>query len=378
MEDESTYVPPEILDDMDEDTIHARMLAVIPDSIDKTEGGFVYDFTMPAAIEKADMVIRLNEIVKLFFPEWSYDSWLDMLAQSVNLTRRSATPAEAILTVEGAPDTVIPVGYLFSTASTLISENIEFAVTEAVTIDSTQTVQVPVVCTTPGTIGNVSAESITLMASPLSGIESVTNEAAATGGTDGEDDDTLRARIMAVDRYGDLSFVGNDSDYIRWAQEINGVGSVVVVPEWQGAGTGTVKLIVMDSNGSPATQTILDNVYEHIMSPDDAQARLANTGVILTVVTATALNVTITATVKVDDTADIDDVAEEFASRMRSYFEEAKAEGEVRYTRVGRELSETTGVEDYTNLTINSGTANIIIASDKYPVIQTITLSEET
>ena len=41
------------------------------------------------------------------------------------------------------------------------------------------------------------------------------------------------------------------------AQEIDGVGSVIVVSEWEGAGTGTVKLIVMDMNGAPATHTIL-------------------------------------------------------------------------------------------------------------------------
>ena len=71
MEFDTTYTPPDILNDMDEETIHSRMLSVIPNNLDKTEGGFVYDFTMPTAIEKADAMIILNEIVQLFFPEWS-------------------------------------------------------------------------------------------------------------------------------------------------------------------------------------------------------------------------------------------------------------------------------------------------------------------
>ena len=95
MENESTYTPPEILDDMDEDVIHARMLANIPDNIDKTEGGFVYDFTMPTAIEKADIMVRLNEAIMLLFPEWSNGDWLEALGELDGIVRRSGTPAEA-------------------------------------------------------------------------------------------------------------------------------------------------------------------------------------------------------------------------------------------------------------------------------------------
>ena len=43
-----SYVPPQILSDMDDDVIHARMLEALPDDIDKTEGGFAHDFTRPA------------------------------------------------------------------------------------------------------------------------------------------------------------------------------------------------------------------------------------------------------------------------------------------------------------------------------------------
>lgn len=377
MEDISTYEPPEILDDMDEEEIHARMLEIIPDNIDKMEGGFVYDFTMPAAIEKADMMVRLNEAVKLFFPEWSNGLWLDLLAAGTGLTRRSATPAETILTITGTEGTIIPAGKVFSTSATLISENIEFTSKEEAEIPNGGTVYVPVVCTIAGTVGNVPANCIIMEMESTDGIDEVTNPEAATGGTEEEDDDTLRARIMSIDRVGELSYVGNNSDYIRWAQEIDGVGSVIVIPEWEGKGTGTVKLIVMDLNGAPATQTILDEVYEHIMSPDDPAARLANTEVILTVETATALYINITATILLGDDATIADLTSDFTARLRNYFEEAKNDGNLRYTRVGRELSESLGVEDYSSLSVNSGTANVTIAADRYPVIQSITLTAE-
>lgn len=377
MEDISTYEPPEILDDMDEEEIHARMLEIIPDNIDKMEGGFVYDFTMPAAIEKADMMVRLNEAVKLVFPEWSRDIWLDLLARDAGLARRSATVAETTLTVTAMEEdeVFLPAGTVFATSATLISENVEFVSTQDVTVPAGGSASVPVVCAEAGIIGNVPANSIVLEVVPSAGVNSVTNPAAATGGTDEENDESLSARIMMVDRSGDISYVGCDSDYIRWAQEIDGVGSVIVVPEWMGEGTGTVKLIVMDSNGSPASSTILTNVYNHIMSPNDASARLANTEVKLTVVTATQLSLSISATVVLDDGASLNDVRTEFASRLLSYFEIAKNEGSLIYTRIGRELSETSGVVDYSSLLVNNGTSNVSIDADKYPVITSMSIT---
>ena len=150
-----------------------------------------------------------------------------------------------------------------------------------------------------------------------------------------------------------------------------------MLPEWEGKGTGTVKLIVMDMNGAPATHTILTNVYNHIMSPDDASARLANTETILTVETATALFISVAATVQLEEDANLSEVRAEFETRLRTLFEESKTGGSLRYTRVGRELSQTTGVQDYSSLTVNGDTENVPISADRYPVIESISLTEE-
>lgn len=386
METTSSYSPPELLNDMDEETIHAKMLEVIPGTLDKTEGGFVWDFTRPAAIEKADAMIVLNEIVKLFFPEWSNGEYLDKIGAVVGVTRRAPTPAETTIHVTGVAGTEIPAGFLFSTAATAISENIEFETIEVATLDSDGEADILVRCTQTGTVGNVPAGSITLMASPMTGITEVNNESAATGGTETEEDESLRERIMQVDRSLDLSYVGCDADYKRWAQEIDGVGDVIVVPEWEGTGTGTVKLVVMDAQGQPANATILNNVYNHIVSPTDRAKRLAPIGAILTVVTATLVTLTISAEVTLEEDATLADVEEAFEASLRSYFEEVKAEGieassgigYIRYTRVGSILSSTTGVKDYENLLINSDTENVAIEQDKYPDIGTLTITEGT
>lgn len=376
MEKETTYTPPEILDDLDEETIHARMLAVIPRNIDKTEGGFAWDFTRPAAIEKADAMVILNEVVQLFFPEWSSGIYLDKLGANVGVVRKAATAAEANVKIVGVPGTVIPEGFLFSTAATAITENIEYATLEEITLDEEGAGEVAVRCTQTGVIGNVAADSIVVMASPMNGIEELTNEKPAVGGTEIESDDDFRERIMDVERGGSNSFVGCDADYKRWALEVDGVGSVDVIPEWQGVGTGTVKLVIMDSEGNPANQTILSNVYHHIISPNNRDNRLAPIGAILTVITSEQLNISITASVHLEYGYTLEDVQAAYETAILEYFAEAKAENYVRHTRVGSVLSETAGILDYENLLLNGGTANVEIGTDFFPTLQSITLTD--
>lgn len=375
MATDTTYTPPAILNDLDEETIHERMLDVIPDNIDKTEGGFAYDFTMPTAIEKASAMDVLNQVIQLFFPEWSAGEFLDKLGANVGLTRKAATVAEATVQITGTAGTLIEAGFLFSTAATAISENVEFETLEDVVLDEDGNGEAAVRCTEAGIIGNVSADSITLMVEPLEDIESVTNALAASGGTDEESDDVFRQRIMDRERDNDSSFVGCDADYKRWALEINGVGTAIVVPEWDGP--GTVKLIVMDSTGAPATATIIQNVYNYIISPEDRQMRLAPIGATLTVVTASVMGLTITADIVKEVDAELADITAAFKANLASCFEEAMSDGVLRWTKVGAALSKTTGVIDYENLLINGDSENIDVSLDEYPVAQTIELTVE-
>lgn len=367
------YKAPAALEIVDDSVIHERMLSVLPPDIDKTPGGFAHDFTMPAAIEKSNMMYDLNEAIQLFFPAWSYGVFLDWIAREVGISRRSAARASGYLTITGAEGKRIPAGFKWATVSINDEENIEFETVESVTIGETKTAQVYVRCTEPGPQGNVPPGSITLMVSPTGGIMEITNALAFTGGTNDEDDDGLRARIEARDLSSESSHVGNEGDYIRWAKEVPGVGDVIVISEWQGKGTGTLKLVVMDSNGSTANPDIISQVYNHIMQPDAPNKRLAPPDTILTVVTATVKVINITATVQLDPDTEQTSAKAAFESSVKAYFTEAKIDGAIRHTRIGSLLSATAGVIDYTTLAINGGTSNITIASDEYPSLGTVT-----
>lgn len=149
------------------------------------------------------LLVAINDAIQVCFPEWSYGTYLDMIAAQDGLTRKSATYAETHLTVTGVPGTLIEEGFLWTTPSTAISDAVEFETVESVTIDDEGNASVLVRCTQTGTVGNVPANSITLMSSPMGGIAEITNESATSGGSEEETDDELRVRIQEKEQAGE-------------------------------------------------------------------------------------------------------------------------------------------------------------------------------
>ena len=190
MTDEYPYIPPEFLQGQSADDIHRRMMDNLPAGIDRSEGNILWDFTRPAAVEKAEMIeFVLNEVIQQIFPQWSKGEWLDLHGERENVTRRPANPASGTLMVRGVPGTAILAGYQFATAADLTSSVI-FAAMEDVTLEGSPDskglveVQVPVQAVKGGTEGNVAADTISLMVKPLRGIAYVTNPEAMTGGVE--------------------------------------------------------------------------------------------------------------------------------------------------------------------------------------------------
>lgn len=358
---------PSFLNDQDAETIHKRMMEDLPPDIDDTEGGFPWDFTKPTALEKAEMLeFHMVETLKIMFPMWAQDDWLDLHARGKTTGRKTANPASGNIIITGVPGTTIPEGFRFATPAIGDTPAIEYETKEAYTIQEDGTAEIQVTAVEAGTGGNVSPGSISLMMTPIKGITSITNPEKITGGTEEESDDELRRRIDEIDATSEASFVGSDGDYKRWAEEVPGVGTGLVMAEW--AGPGTVKVIVIDSNGQPANSSIIEAVYNNIMRPDDRMQRKAPIGATVTIAAPTAKEINYTFLLEIQQGETEETVLERFKEQLHAYYIEAKKEGEVQYTWVASILRNTSGVKDYSGLTINGGTTNIILDEDEYPV----------
>lgn len=99
---------PEFLEGNSAEEIHERMMNNLPDDIDDMPGGFPYDMTMPAALEKDEIInFHIVRALMISFPEYAWDEWLDLHGRQVHLTRHEAEPAFGYVKITAAEGTEI-------------------------------------------------------------------------------------------------------------------------------------------------------------------------------------------------------------------------------------------------------------------------------
>lgn len=369
------FVNPDFVQDSDPEILQERMMENLPPDISDMPGDFPYDFTMPTALEISKLIqFNLVRGIMIAFPEYAWDDWLDQHGSQVHVTRHEAMQASGNIVVKGDQGLVIDVGTVFCVPATDTQAAIEYATTERAELTEGEAT-IPILAVEPGIASNVPADTIIIMASPVRGVTSVTNPEPVTGGTEIEDDESYYERIHA-EYEGAQSYVGNDSDYIRWAREVPGVGDCVVVPTWDGP--GTVKLLILDSAGNPANEQLQKAVYDHIVSPDDRSKRLLPAGdAMLTVEAATTTGITYTCTGMELSGTSIEEVTEAFRKAVAGLYPSAKEEGELKYNDVRPLLADIPGIEDFEHFHINGGYANIVFGPGEYPATASIEFTEK-
>lgn len=370
------FETPVFLQNHSPEEVHALMKEILPDDLDMSQGGHAYNLTMPTALVVAEVCeFVLPEVIKLIFPETSYGEFVDSHAKVRGMGRRAARAASGELTITGTANTVIPAGSLFSTAAVNDQPSVDYATLEAATIPESGTVTVAVECTQTGIIGNTKENTVVLVSSRLKGITAVTNENPLTGGTEVENDTYLIERIVEFDKSQGESYVGSASDYKRWAMSVAGVGSATVLPAQDTS--GLVTIIITDANGDPATEQLCTSVYNYIMRPDNPDERLAPINAFLKVSPPTTMQISIKATVELEDEATLETVKKAYMAQLALYLPVALDEGEIKYSRVAAALAAVEGANDYTDLqiglkvgeTVTYGTSNIAITSNQLPTI---------
>lgn len=370
------FTPPEFVDGAEPEEIQQRMMDALPDGIDDMPGGFPYDFTMPTAIEKSELIqFHLVRTLMLMFPQYAWGDWLDLHAAAAGIERRPAGYASGSVTVTGDPGTVIPDGAIFCTEATDSTPALEYAADSMAIIPESGSVTVEVTAVEAGRESNTKKNTVVFALTSMKGLSTVNNPDDITGGTDVESDEDLLERIEEENFRDGATFIGNDSDYIRWAKEVVGVGDCIVVPTWNGP--GTVKLIIVDSNGEPANARLIEAVYDHIVSPHDRSLRLLPTACAeLTVEAATTKKISYTCTGLVyDDTTDIPTIVSQFKELVMKEYSEAKVEGILVYNQVRPLITDIPGVSDFDTFLMNGAEENIPLSNDEYAATDQVDFS---
>lgn len=364
----SEFIIPSFLKNRSIDEVHKKIIESIPDDIDMSEGSFPWDFTRPTASAVSMMCeFIIPEALKVAFPQYAYDSYLDYHANARGINRNAATVASGYITVTGTAGTFIETGSLFSTASTDGEPSVDYETTVEATIPDSGTINIPVQCTMAGIQGNTQAGTVIFVGSKINGISFVTNSDPITGGTEKETDDHLRERIAEYDKSQSDSYVGNDADYKRWAKSVNGVGEAIVIPAQDD--TGLVKIIITDASGNPGNEALCQAVYNYIMSPDDRMKRLAPVNALLSVIPPETENISISAVVEISDGATIESVKTNYLAAIKSYLPKAMDDGEIKLSTISALLTSVQGINDYKEVKINGGTLNIPLTSSQLPTV---------
>ncbi len=326
-----------------------------------TEGSFLHDAFSPMAVEIDAMADEtLPAALDAHMPDTALASDLDRVAAAYGMTRKAAAAAVGEVTFTGTPDTVIGASVPVSTQAGFV-----FLTNSQVTIPAGGSVTVTVTAALSGARGNVGAGAVTVVPISVAGVDSVTNSLPMTGGADTESDTAFRARLLQKIQLPSAS--GIESDYVRWALEVQGVEAARCVGLWNGP--GTVKVIIAGANMQPADGETLQRCEEHleVVRPIGAQVTVAS---VASVVVNIAANV--------DQAAGymLQTVTDAFSAALLAHFQEqALSSSYLSHAKMGALLLSVPGVLDYTGLLLNGLASNVALTDEQVPTLGTVTLT---
>ncbi|MGF9909494.1 baseplate J/gp47 family protein [Brevibacillus porteri] len=217
---------------------------------------------------------------------------LEELGDEYDVKKKAASKAIYSITLgKSSPvstETPVPDNFLVTTTPVGSDPPVQYRVipgqVKKIPYGGTSVNDVLVECVEEGELGNVPAGAINLVAQ--AGFDFVTDAVVYKSGTDIEDDEVYRQRIL--DRKRNPGKGGTESDYKLWAESVNGVVSALVIP--LNRGNGTVDIVITGVNGLP-DQTVINECQSFIDTK--TPAGMADGGVKVLAPTPVSVNVTI-------------------------------------------------------------------------------------
>lgn len=340
--------------------IYDEQVLTITD-VDTSKNSWIYNALMPDCMEKANILMNLDETVKKVFASSAlvsgYSYYLEQRCAEMGIYRKQATYAIIPIKVTGKSGSVFKKGSIVSTQNNRL-----YTTTEEITLNENGEGTVTVIADESGAAYNVKAGEISYLPIKYSGIISIVNDSDYTDAYDEETDQELYDRYLA--KVTNPSTGGNKYDYENWALSVTGAGSATCIP-----GAGNVKVIIANSNKRAADEELMQNVYDYI---DSVRPLLAGT---LTIATVKEISINVTGNVEIDTSVTLGDVQEAFKGLIESYFDEKVYKSKkISIARIQALLIDIDGVTDCGGIKINGNESNITLAVDEIAVLQDVKL----
>lgn len=142
-------------------------------------------------------------------------------------------------------------------------------------------------------------------------------------------------------------------------------------------GQDQIELRITRLQSDTTTQVWVDSVtFRSTFSKDTGDGK-APVGSKVTVEPAELALINISATLTISSGYNADSVKSAVQQNITNYIQSLAFtdDNDVRYVRIGQAILDTTGVQDYQNLQVNGGTANITVGAQEVAVVGTVTLT---
>lgn len=198
------------------ESILERMLARVPDKMDKREGSVIWDTHSPAAIELQILYIELDAVLREAYGDTASREFLILRCKERGIFPAQAT--KAVLKGVFAPTDTDVSGKRFNIG------DMNYIVTEKIA-DGEYQVQ----CETAGSAGNQYLGAM-IPVEYIKGLQRAELTEVLIPGEDEEETEALRKRYL--DSFHEHAFGGNVRDYLEKTNAIPGVGRTKVTRTW--------------------------------------------------------------------------------------------------------------------------------------------------
>lgn len=351
-----------MFEDRTYDNLLSEMLALAPAGIDTRQGSIYFDAVAACALKLANFYVDAGSILDLVAITTATGTYLDEKGKEYGVSRNPATSAKYRFIYEGSTPEV---------GTRFFADNLYFYL-------ENDNGALYLVSETGGEDANNIIEGT--RATPVNTVVGLT--LAEFGplvepGQDIESDEDYRGRIQ--DKIGGPAHNGNKYHYQSWCEEVPGVGRARILPLWNGV--NTVKGVLIDPDGIPVSDTVAQRVQEYV---DPGSTGLgegtANIGAYFTAAAAIAAPIAVSCSVTLSSGYAVEDIQTSALTSIRAYLKDLALntpddeEMIVRISSIGAIIYALPGIVDYSDLTVNSGTANIAVPEDHVAVLEEVVI----
>lgn len=340
------------------ESILQDMLDRLPNTIDKREGSIIYDALAPAALKLAEAYFTLDNNLDLVFLDTAVGEYLTRKCLEYGVDRKEATYAirKAEFRDENNNLLDIEIGSRFGI------EDIALQAIERISLGVFK-----LQCEQSGIIGNGYIGNSLIPIDNIPRLGTATLGEILIYGEDTESDESLRARTKTAIANSETD--GNINQYLRWANDFNGIGRSKIFP--LANGPNTVKISITDSSNKAASSELIKAFQDYL---DPGSTGLGNgkapIGAKVTVVTGNIKTININANVVLvqgqSGVVGAEETIEEYFAKL------TYKEDRVSYIGVASVILNLSSVYEVRSLTMNGSTSDILLSSEDIPTLGTL------